>query len=378
MHVVILRSNPISPDPRVEKEARSLAKAGYQIQALGWDRSGDLPKMENKGEISISRLAILAKYGSGLMNLPALLRWQIGLLSWLIKNKNSFDVIHACDFDTILPAMLVKGIWKKIVIYDIFDFYADHLRKTPFFIKKIIRSLDFWAINKSDGLILVDDSRKSQIRGSKPKFCVSIYNSPEDLHDSKSENVELEKKPSLKIAYIGLLQFERGLLELIEVLKNHPDWQLDLAGFGGDEEEIQSQIKSMKNVNWYGRISYDKALVISQNSDVMIATYDPSIPNHRYSSPNKVFEAMMLEKPIIVAKNTNMDLIIEKEKCGIIVKYGDKEDLERALGTLVGNGEYRSELGKNARRAYDETYSWSKMEARLLNFYQKILTDRKK
>ena len=75
---------------------------------------------------------------------------------------------------------------------------------------------------------------------------------------------------------------------------------------------------------------------------------------------------MMLGKPIIVANNTNMDLIIEKEKCGIIIEYGDKGDLERALEKLVGNEEFRSELGENARRAYEEKYSWSKMEERLL------------
>jgi len=327
--ITIIRSNPISPDPRVEKEAKSLAKAGFQVNALGWDRTGNLPKSEKIGNFSINRLPIRAKYGSGLMNLPALIRWQFGLMWWLLKNKKNYEIIHACDFDTILPALAMKFFWKKIVVYDIFDFYADHLRKTPKFIKKIIRGLDFWAINKSDGVILVDDSRKSQISGSKPKIYISIYNSPEDLYNIKSDEIPNEKNSSFKIAYIGLLQVERGLLELIEVLKNHPEWQLDMAGFGGDEEKILAEIKSMGNVNWYGRIHYQKALEISNVSDVMIATYDPSIPNHRYSSPNKVFEAMMLGKPIIVAKNTNMDLIIEKEKCGIIVEYGDKGDLER-------------------------------------------------
>ena len=377
MQIVILRSNPISPDPRVEKEAKSLSKAGFEVNALGWDRSGMLPKSEKKGDFPISRLSIRANYGSGLMNFPALFRWQIGLMGWLLKNKNTYEIIHSCDFDTILPALVMKVFWKKVVIYDIFDFYSDHLRKTPKIIKNLIRKLDFWAINNSDGVILVDDSRRVQISGSQPKICVSVYNSPDDIQFPFSPDEQPVSRSPLKISYVGLLQVERGLFELISVLKNHPNWFLDLAGFGGDEEVILFSINNMANVHWYGRIPYQQALELSQEADVLIATYDPSIPNHRYSSPNKVFEAMMLGKPIIVAKNTNMDIMIEKANCGIIVEYGNKQDLERALIILDEDKDIRSELGENARQAYEQTYSWAKMEERLLDLYHQVLSNRK-
>lgn len=375
--LVILRSNPISPDPRVEKEANTLSKAGFEVKALGWDRTGILPKSEKRGDFSISRLSIRANYGSGLMNFPALLRWQIGLMRWLLRNKKKYEIIHACDFDTILPALVMKVFWKKVVIYDIFDFYSDHLRKTPKIIKSLIRQLDLWAINHSDGVILVDDSRRAQINGSQPKICVSVYNSPDDIQFSTPHDQQVDSNSTLKISYVGLLQVERGLFELISVLKNHPNWFLDLAGFGGDEDVILSSIKDMTNVNWHGRISYEKALGLSNESDILIATYDPSIPNHRYSSPNKVFEAMMLGKPIIVAKNTNMDLIIEKANCGIIVEYGVEEDLEKALALLEEDKNLRSRLGENARQAYEKTYSWAKMEERLLGLYHQVLSHRK-
>lgn len=376
MRIVILRSNPISPDPRVEKEAKSLSKAGFDVKALGWDRTGVLPKFEKRGEFFINRLPIQAKYGSGLMNFPALLRWQIGLMGWLVRNKNTFDMIHACDFDTILPALLMKVLWRKVVIYDIFDFYADHLRKTPHFIKKIIRNIDFWAIKNANGVIIVDDSRREQIRGSKPKELIVVYNSPEDYFQKNQEISEL-KDFNLTIAYIGLLQVERGIFDIIDILKKHPSWRLELAGFGGDEGEILNSIQKVDNITWHGRIDYLKALQLSSHADVLFATYDPSIPNHRYSSPNKVFEAMMLGKPIIVAQDTNMDLIIKNANCGIIVEYGVEEDLEKALALLEEDKNLRSRLGDNARQAYEKTYSWAKMEERLIDFYRQVLSDRK-
>ena len=36
--VVMLRSNPVNPDSRVEKEVLALSKAGFDVQILAWDR----------------------------------------------------------------------------------------------------------------------------------------------------------------------------------------------------------------------------------------------------------------------------------------------------------------------------------------------------
>lgn len=376
--VLIIRSNPIAPDPRVEKIARALIHAGYPVQAICWDRSAQLNNHEVYQDFSINRLPIQAKYGNGLGNLPALLRWQFGLLNWLSKNRDHFDIIHACDFDTILPALYCKTFFSKIIVYDIFDFYADHLRRTPTWIKHLIRSMDYFAIRRADSVILVDDARMDQIAGSHPKKCVSIYNSPEDVIGSTGNLPATSPKGELIVTYVGLLQVERGIFEVLNVFRNHPNWHLHLAGFGGDEARIVSIAKELPNVSWHGRIPYPSAIELSDQADVLFATYDPSIPNHRYSSPNKVFEGMMLGKPIIVAHDTNMDRMIMDANCGLTVSYGDTNELEEAFIKLANDPDLRLLLGGNARRAYEETYSWEKMEYRLVNLYQEICASGKK
>jgi glycosyltransferase involved in cell wall biosynthesis len=372
-NILFCRSNPISPDPRVEKEARAAARAGYSISITGWDRSAELPRHELNSEFIIYRLHIQSNYGKGLMNLPGLLRWQLGLLWWMIRNIKEIDLIHACDFDTIMPALICKFVWGKKVVYDIFDFYADHLRATPELIKKVIRYVDLSVINSVDAVILPDKSRQRQIVGSHPKNLVFIYNTPEDLYKNSILGRYENNNSHMRIAYIGLLQRERGLFELLEVLRSHPEWYLDLAGFGGDQDEILSNLSSIPNVKWHGRVNYVDALKISSKADVLFATYDPAIPNHRYSSPNKVFEAMMLGKPIIVAKDTNMDKIISQQECGIVIEYGNTHELEAGLDTLSDDQELRRLLGQNGRKAYEREFAWSRMENRLISLYNDLL-----
>lgn len=338
---------------------------------LGWDRGGELPVEEELDGVKVNRLRIRAGYARGVLNLWPLIRWQLGLLSWLVRKRREYDLVHACDFDTILPALFCKWVFGKKVVYDIFDFYADHLRATPAWITRLIRKVDLWAIGQADGVILVDDARKQQISSARPRRLTVIYNSPEDAR-VEPDSTEDRGECCLRLAYIGLLQVERGLLGLLEVLETHPEWVLELAGFGGDQELILTRARQLPNVIWHGRIPYERALAISISAQVLIALYDPIIPNHRFASPNKLFEAMMLGKPIIVAQGTNMDLIAKEEGFGLLVKYGDLPELESALIKLAQDPGLRSDLSQRAREAYDRSYGWHIMEQKLGRFYSQI------
>lgn len=80
----------------------------------------------------------------------------------------------------------------------------------------------------------------------------------------------------------------------------------------------------------------------------------------------------MLGKPVIVARDTNMDRIITEESCGLVVPYGDVPSLEAALANLQSDVDFRHRLGKNARLAYETTYSWGAMKTRLLDLYRSV------
>ena len=53
-------------------------------------------------------------------NLLPMAIFQVNLIMWLYKNKNRFQAIHACDFDTAYTAYNCAKILKKKFVYDIF------------------------------------------------------------------------------------------------------------------------------------------------------------------------------------------------------------------------------------------------------------------
>lgn len=370
VNVLICRATPLSPEPRVDKIAASLKTGGYRTMVVGWNITGDLPDEEEIYGVPYIRLPVKARFGHGIKNIRHVLRWQLALAKFIFNHRKEINLIHACDFDTVIPALMAKWFWGKKVIYDIFDFYADMLQNTPVTVKKVIRWLDCKLIGFVDGVVLADSVRVQQIQRSHPKQLAFIYNCPED--EAVFIPKATESSASLRISYVGALRHERGLQILLNVLQNHQDWHLDLAGFGSDEDYYHHSVMGKQNITWHGRVPYHKGLQLSAEADVLLVTYDPVVPNNQYASANKLFEAMMLGKPVIVARGTHMDHIVEDHQCGWVVDYGDRVMLEASLLDVYSNHSLRLEYGANARKAYESLFNWPVMARRLLGLYGEI------
>lgn len=386
MKIIMVRSNPIDPDVRLEKEALALLKNGYEVILLGWDRFGNSKKNEKncmiltetpiyemksgnvtsklKNGYTIERIKFRASRGKKILFfLPV---WWIFEFLWLFINK--WDIVHAADFDTYLPALLAAKIKQKKIIYDIFDYYADEV-KLPTIIQHLLSNVDNFLMRFSDCVIIVDDSRLFQIRKAKTKEVLIIYNTPIDQRGHfQLKNENINKK--FKIFFAGSLMKDRDIFTIINIAKELGDIEIEIAGWGNCVNKIKELAAINPFLKFLGILQYNQVIDKTMTSDLLFALYNPNIPNNRYASPNKLFEAMMCGKPIIVNDGTSMANIVRKENCGIVVPYGDYHTIKEAIIKLKNNTELCKKLGENGRRAYDEKYNWEIMEQRLLKIYR--------
>ncbi|MFS8640873.1 MAG: glycosyltransferase family 4 protein, partial [Symbiobacteriaceae bacterium] len=358
-----------------------LARSGFRVTVVARDREGHFPPLERAPYGSLVRLHVRGRYGAGLRNLPALLRWELQLAGWLLAHRRRYVVIHACDFDTLLPALFMKFLLGKRVVYDVFDWYADAVRGLPGLLRRGLARLEALLLGRADAVILADESRLPQLGKARPRRLVIVYNSPdwEGSHNLDRDPDDLPGGPpsrrGLRVAYVGLLQADRGLLELIQVMARHPDWELDLGGFGAEEGRIRKAAAALPNTRFHGRVSHDRCLELYLRADILVATYDPSVPNHRYTSPGKLFEAMRLGKPIVVAEGTGIDRRVRAWRLGYVVPYGDTGCLEAALRDAARwTPQERRVFAARVLRLYERWCSWRIMEARLLALYTELAT----
>ena len=376
MRIIYTRSNAVNPDPRVEKEIASLVHNGYDVKLLCWNRcrSTKLRCLITKSFDICSRVVFNWKgsYGGGLKNLLGIIMFNSFLFFYLIVNLRAYDAIHAADLDTVLPALLIKIVFKKTVVYDVYDFYVDAFT-VPRLLKSLVKSIDLFTLSSVDSVVLPCEARLAQIKGSSPKNIVYIHNSPPSLSDTYSVEISCPK-PTFEvcITYVGNLQDHRLLLELLDLFKCRPSWRLIAAGFGKYHDNFAEASREYSNIDFYGKVSYIDSLRLSSEADILVATYSPSIPNHAYSSPNKLYEAMMLSKPLIVCENTSVDLVVIENKIGFVCNY-NIQSLEEAINKFLSLSlRDKISIGQRANLLFHREYSWSIMEARMLGMYNQL------
>jgi glycosyltransferase involved in cell wall biosynthesis len=138
-------------------------------------------------------------------------------------------------------------------------------------------------------------------------------------------------------------------------------------------EKLKEMCRNIKSIQLYLKmVPHEAILQYTSNADTIFILYDPQIPNNRYASPNKLFESMCFSKPVIVSDHSSMTKIVETEKCGMTVSFGNQGELRNAILYLKSNPMICYELGNNGRKAFERKYSWNIMETKLFTLYEKL------
>jgi glycosyltransferase involved in cell wall biosynthesis len=359
--IIIIRSNSVIYDTRVRKIVSSLCKR-YSVSVLGWNREGALKKTIDNYIVDLKLFNLKAPFGKSslIAYFPLFWIWVLIKLS-VYKPK----VVHACDLDTILPSYLYKIIFRKRLVFDIFDRYAMAYIPSRFAaLHSLVNLSEELFSKKADVLITVWEKVQRTFR-RKPRHCAIIMNCPEDhaIDKVKSEN------EVMTLVYTGNIRRERGLEEIIAAVKDLKNVEFIIAGRVIDKE-LLDQMLVVSNVKYKGILQPSDALDLEASSDVMVALYDLNTPLNRVSMSNKHFEAMMCGIPLIT--NTGRELINEVDY-GIMVGYNDVNQIKAAVVCLRDDIELRRRLGNNGRKAFLQKYNWSMMEQELYKIYESLL-----
>lgn len=358
-------------DPRLKKEIQTLESANFDITLLCWDRDGiitpNIKRLKIDEHLSVVPLKIRAPKGPKmLMFLP--LWWCFLFFRLLFIN---FDIIHAIDFDTIAMPLLVAKLRNKPIIYEMYDTYEDII-KLPSFIRNFFIYLDKLLMRMVDIVIVVDECRIREFNGIPNKNIFVVYNSPPDtfINDNLPD---IDNGNVFNIFYAGFLTHGISLENMLSAVFSIEGVKLTVAGYGDLSEMIEEAAKNnTRKVEFIGKIKHIDVIQHTVSSDLLFSLYDPDIPLYRYASSNKLFEAMMCSKPILVSSGSSMDDIILRENCGIVVDCHSVQDIRRAILRLRDNRELCLKLGSNGRNAYLNKYNWSLMQKRIIEAYSKL------
>ena len=178
------------------------------------------------------------------------------------------------------------------------------------------------------------------------------------------------------VLYQGGLMSERGIEQGMEAILDVPDAVLVLMGFGSGSDEI---LRLARAPRYSGRVRAvepappAELLDWTASSDVMLMAIQPTTLNHRYTTPNKLWEAIAAGVPVVASDLPGMAPIVRETGCGELVDPTDPTDIARGIRAIL-------ELPQNERAALRERclaaaaiYSWERQTETLFDLYGRLL-----
>jgi glycosyltransferase involved in cell wall biosynthesis len=372
--VIVRTANSVIYDPRVTKIVTSLSKK-YSVIALGWNRDAiSQEKINNyvvklelfKLKTSVWKPSLVRIFTRLLIFFPPFWIWTFIKLLSVRPN-----VVYACDLDSIPPCYIYKILFRKKLVFDVFDRYA--MTSIPKNFKKLystINSLEEFFSKHADVLIVAGGQKVLETFVKRPKYFTVILNCPEDYLPSDNAKMSELKDNDLKIVYTGGVRKDRSLLSIAKAISTLNNIQLIIAGPIMDNTVLQ-KMQETANVKYEGLLEPMESLGLEASSDIMIALYNPEILWNHITLPNKLFESMMCAIPIIT--NIAQEIVTETG-CGLIVEYDNVDDIRQTILKLKDDRQLRQSLGENGRRSFLHQYNWHIMEQRLYKICDDLLT----
>ncbi len=156
------------------------------------------------------------------------------------------------------------------------------------------------------------------------------------------------------VGYLGAVRYKQQMKNLIEASERAGVHAM-IAGYEDQPMVIEPLCKDKANIEWVGRFDFNKqAAELYGKCDVMYSVYDADMHNVRVALPNKLYEAVYCEMPLIVAKNTYLAQVVEEWGVGVAVDHKSVDELADALKELRDNKALREQIAENCRKHKDE------------------------
>ncbi len=371
-HILMIRSNAITYDPRVTNEANTLRKAGLGVTIIGWDRRGEHSLEEETNGYNIIRVRNTKVMEFLPYDIFRLRFWWKEAYKKTIKlhERHPIDAVHCADLDTLPTGVMLKKRYNIPLVYDVYDVFGWMVARD---LPKWWANYYLWKeeklIKHADRIITTSEPFRRRLEQISDVPITMVYNCKPLI----SEKYQAPENNVFTIMHIGTLNKSRFILELIDVVKKISDIHCIIGGIGKPSyvSAVKEKCSDVSNVDFVGKVPMDDVIPMTKKVDVVVCMTDPNDPNNSRALANKQFEAMVCGRPIICTKGTYPGEFTEKKRVGLTADF-KKDSLEEAIIRLRDNEKLRENLGKRALATALREYNWKKQEDRLLKMYNDL------
>jgi len=376
--LMIVQSHYLN-DPRVRREAESLAEAGYGIDVISLRGEGE-PSEQVVNGVRIYGIALGRKHGSKtryLYEYGAFLVCAAILATWLhLQRRYELVQVHNLP-DTLVLAALFPKLLGARVVFDAHEAMPESLRikygwSEESIWTRLVVALERVSMALVDHVLIIHEPMRQLFvrRGIQPERISVVMNWPDERLFRLMEGEQLSSHTGFTMIYAGTIAERYGIQTAIRALPllipEIPGLRLRILG-QGDYTATLHQLARELGVDQF--VSFETPVPLSEipimyrSADIGISPHQNELFGEIYFS-TKVAEYLAVGLPAIVARTPIMTYYYNDSQVAFFTP-GDHVDFAARVLELFQDVTYKNRLIENGLDLLQK-YNWSRERDRYL------------
>ena len=289
-------------------------------------------------------------------------------------------VFHASDLYCLGALRRAAGQCGGALVYDARELYP-HVASTvnrPW-TRAAWHCIERHHIGAADAVFTVSDSIAMHLQG---KYGIDrpavLHNVPEFASPLPSGSLRQRAGVNTDhtlILHLGSIQKSRGCFLLLDAMRHINNAILVFLGGGPLKAKLMLSAREhglLERVRFVDPVPPEMLLSVAADADLGVTLLEDTCLNHRYALPNKLFEYLMADIPVLASDLPEIRRVVQSFQVGMVVNPADHHSLVKTLQQCVRSSAQRAQWRANIPRVL-ESYSWSAASRRLTKAYTTLL-----
>lgn len=316
------------PSPRIDRRIREFINEGYNVKVYGFANKINIKYVTN----DVYEYNVLSEMTPGMPYTK-----RANNIKLVINVINSFNksntLFYFFTLNVAISALLIRNI---NYIYEESDMLFDRCKNRT--LQKAIITINKKIIRKSRLTVFTSEGFGEFYYGKNiPSNICVVPNrvSADCLNLPIIEKPHFDEK-HIKIGFVGNIRYQSILNVSKVVSEKFPSYEFHYYGnTEGLSESQKTDLSNQNNVICHGLFNNPVDLPgIYASIDIVVCTYDVKGVNPRYAEPNKLYEAMFYNTPMMVSSGSFLSDKVERLGIGFSVDANDLDDITNKINAI--------------------------------------------
>jgi succinoglycan biosynthesis protein ExoL len=322
------------PNPRIIKQIKYLSSY-FEISVVYFEREYLFDLSTEYEDYCVNNMKI-AKIHNGrfFTRIFTYLASVYKLSFMLLKNHHTLVILNNIDVLVLYKLCSILNRYRARTVLEISDLrshtYSDDIRSI------ILRYIEKIALSYTDKLILTSPKYYEY-------YYKTIYHNSYFVLENKPLSYMLPQRKIkggnkiINIGIVGLLLQGGAYKTLFDIIGDSSEYIVKVYGIGRYQSMVEEYADRHENIFYFGEYNFFKdSANIYSSIDILYMPYDTSKNslNNKAALPNKLYEAMYYQVPIITSSGTYLGEVVENHKIGMTFKFGNKDELLTILNNF--------------------------------------------